>query len=199
MKVQSAVSAMIMFGMLSSGCSSGSSGTPGSGGGVGASGGSGGGGGGESCSIVTPCGGDLVGTWDVKSSCLKTSGTADISYLGLACLTAQITGTVDVTGTFTLGGDPKYPYTDKTVTKGSDSWVLDAACLNLSGTKVSCSGISDVFAAILSGFGYEEFKCVAAASGGGCTCQGKINSTGGLGLLYKKFGPHPWHEGFQKF
>ena len=180
MKVQSAVSAMIMFGMISSGCSSGSPGTSGSGG-------SGGGGGGGSCSTVTPCGGDVVGTWDVKSSCLKTSGTADISYLGLACLTAQITGTVDVTGTLTLTADGNY--TDKTVTKGSDTWGLQASCLELSGTRVTCDQIGGMFAVILSGFGYTDLKCVNAASGGGCSCQGTINSNsaggpGGLGLLY---------------
>jgi hypothetical protein len=120
----------------------------------------------------------------VKSSCLKTNGSADIGYLGLACLTAQISGTVDVTGTLTLG-DGKF--TDKTVTKGSDTWALDASCLNLSGTKVTCEGVSGVFAATLSSYGYSDFTCVNAASGGGCTCQGTINSTGGpggLGLLY---------------
>jgi hypothetical protein len=113
---------------------------------------------------------------------LKTSGSADIGYIGLACLTAQINGTVDVTGTLTLGADGKF--TDNTVTKGSDTWGLDAACLNISGVKVTCDGIGNVFAATLSGFGYSDFKCVNAASGGGCTCQGTINSAGGLGLLY---------------
>jgi hypothetical protein len=34
-----------------------------------------------------------------------------------------------------------------------------------------------------------DFKCVNAASGGGCTCQGTINSTGGLGLLYNNLTP----------
>jgi hypothetical protein len=113
---------------------------------------------------------------------LKTSGSADIGYIGLACLTAQINGTVAVTGTLTLGADGRF--TDKTVTKGSDTWGLDAACLNISGVKVTCDGIGNVFAATLSGYGYTDFTCVNAASGGGCTCQGTINSTGGLGLLY---------------
>ena len=184
MKAQSVVSAMIVFWMISSGCSSNPSTSPPSSGGGGGAGGSGGttGSTGGSCGTVTPCGGDVLGTWDVKSSCLQISGTSDISYLGLACLTAEITGTVNVTGTLTLDADGKY--TDNTVTKGSDSWALGASCLDLSGTHVGCDQISNVFAVTLSGYGYEEFKCVDAASGGGCTCQGKINSTGGLGLLY---------------
>jgi hypothetical protein len=166
--------------------------TTGSGGNVagttGGSGGSSGSGGGEGdvCDKVTACGGEVAGTWEAKSSCLKTTGSADISYLGLQCLTAQITGSIEVTGTLTLA-DGKY--TDKTVAKGSDKWALDASCLNLSGTKVSCEGISSVFAATLSGYGYEEFSCSNASSGGGCTCEGKVNSTGGIGLLYNDLTP----------
>jgi hypothetical protein len=202
MKLQAAVAMMMMvFATMSSGCSSGDSpgstsssggagntGTSGGSSGTGGKvGGSGGAGGGETCSKVTPCGGEVVGTWEAKSSCLKQSGTADISYLGLACLTAQINGSIEVTGTLTLGDDGKY--TDKTVAKGNDSWALDAACLNLSGTKVTCEGISSVFAVTLAGYGYEDFKCVDASSGGGCTCQGTINSPGGLGLLYNDLTP----------
>ena len=198
MKLQFAVVTMMtMLATISSGCvigsdTSNSEGGAGGSGGTTASGGSstskGGAGGSsstkpvESCEKVTPCGGDVVGTWKVKSSCLKTGGEADISYLGLACLTAEITGSIEVTGTLTLGDDEKYK--DETVAKGSDSWALDASCLDLSGTKVSCDGISTVFKTTLSGYGYEDFKCVDASSGGGCTCEGKINSTGGLGLLY---------------
>jgi hypothetical protein len=194
MKVQSAAAAMIMFGMISIGCSSGSSTPPGSGGsgsggkttsssgGSSAGGTSGSGGAQGSCDKVTACGGDVVGTWSVKSSCLKVSGSSDIGYLGLACTTANITGTVNVTGTLTLGTDGKY--TDNTVTKGNDTWGLDPSCLNLSGTKVTCDQIRDVFAVTLSGYGYSDFQCANAASGGGCTCQGTINSTGGLGLLF---------------
>ena len=153
-------------------------------GGAGASGGnSSGGASGASCASGTACGGDVVGIWEAKSSCLKTSGDADISYLRLNCKnnTAYITGSLTVTGTLTLGTDGKY--TENTVTSGSDTWELDASCLLLSGTKVNCDGISGVFAAALSPFGYEEMNCVDAASGG-CTCQGKINQKGGMGVLY---------------
>jgi hypothetical protein len=171
----------------------GGSGNGGGGTGGGGSGGGGAGGGGGSrvsssstagtavtCDAVPDCGGDPAGTWSVNSSCLRANGTADISYLGLSCLTAQIEGSLDVTGTLTLGADGKY--TDKTVAKGSDRWVLDPACLILSGTKVNCDGISTVFSTSLSLYGYEHFQCVAAAAGG-CTCEGKINQTGGMGLL----------------
>jgi hypothetical protein len=162
-------------------------GTTGGSGGSTGSGGGGSTGGGDTCDKVTACGGEVAGTWEVRSSCLKTSGTADISYLGLQCLTAQITGSIEVTGTLTLGTDGRY--SDKTVAKGSDKWDLDKICLYLSGTQVTCGGISSVFSATLGGYGYETFSCVDASSGGGCTCQGTVNSTGGVGLLYNDLYP----------
>jgi hypothetical protein len=42
--------------------------------------------GGGSCTEVTACGGDVVGTWQVKSQCLTFDGLADIAYLGLTCV-----------------------------------------------------------------------------------------------------------------
>jgi hypothetical protein len=141
------------------------------------------------CVAMTPCGGDVVGTWTVKSSCLKASGPADISYLGLTCVpnVATITGSASVSGTLTLGADGKY--TDNTVTTGSDSWQLDRSCTILSGTKVRCESIGTIFSGSLSTFGYESFICQDAASDGGCTCQGKINQSGGMGLLYNDVMP----------
>src|SRR4051812_5096055 len=35
-----------------------------------------------SCPNVTACGGDVVGTWTVASSCLKLSGNVDIALAG---------------------------------------------------------------------------------------------------------------------
>jgi hypothetical protein len=123
----------------------------------------------------------LVGTWEAKSSCLKTSGTFDISGLGVGCKTAEISGTINVTGTWTATADKKY--TDKTITTGSDDWKLAPACLTISGTTTDCVGIARVLTGTLETYGYEEIAC-SDASGGGCTCKGKINQTGGMGLLY---------------
>jgi hypothetical protein len=178
-------------------CSGASCGTAGVGGGAGTGGRGGSGGstagtGGTSRSSSSGgtggvcLGGDPVGTWDVKSSSLKASGPADISYLGLACSTAQITGTANVTGRLTLTADGKY--TDKTVTTGSDTWTLEPQCLYFSGTMVTCEQVGSVFAPSLEIYGYQEFKC-ATNSAGGCTCQGKINQAGGLGVLHNDITP----------
>src|SRR5262249_17897747 len=131
MKVQSAVLAMALalaFGIIAGACASGpsgSSGTGGSSGGVGGAGtggsrsGRGGGGGGASCSNVTACGGSVVGTWTVSSSCLRLGGTLDISNAGLdpsSCKNVTITGTLNVTGTWTANANGTY--TDGTSTSG---------------------------------------------------------------------------------
>ena len=158
MKPQAAVALItIAFAALSSGCSSSSSNSGANGGGssnggVSGTGGSTGTGSGDTCKAVTACGGDLVGAWTAKSSCLKASGTADISYLGLACSTAEIVGSIEVTGTFTVGSDG---FTDATVAKGRDTWALGASCLELSGTKVTCAGVGSVFSSTLSSYGYQ--------------------------------------------
>lgn len=143
---------------------------------------------GVSCAAVEGCGGDVVGTWEVKSSCLQTTGSADIAYMGLTCVpnVATITGSASVSGTLVLGADKKCM--DKTVTTGSDVWALDRSCLVLSGTRVNCEAIGTVFKAGLSSYGYEAFSC-GDASSGGCTCQGKINQPGGMGLLYNDLNP----------
>ncbi|MBN2574309.1 MAG: hypothetical protein JXP73_07070, partial [Deltaproteobacteria bacterium] len=136
-------------GVTGSGGSSGSGGTRAQGGstssgGTRASGGSSGsGGGGGSCENVTPCGGDVLGTWNVTSSCLKVSGQFDPSAkVGLACTTGTVTGSLDVTGKWTAksGGT----YTDETVTKGEYLFTLPPVCKELSGTTVNCEGIGRV-------------------------------------------------------
>ena len=79
----------------SSGGSNGTGGSPGSGGSAGG------------CSNVTPCGGNVVGTWAVTSSCLTVSGQLDLSLIGAGCPSAPVTGSLQVTGTLTsqLGRD----------------------------------------------------------------------------------------------
>jgi hypothetical protein len=156
------------------GASSGTGGATGTGG---ASGGiSGAGGAGASCSNVTACGGNLVGTWAVTSSCLTVSGTLDPSVVGAGCTSAPITGSLQVSGTWTAAGDGTY--TDDTVTTGTEQFMLAPSCLIVSSTPVSCDGA----ASFLQALGFDSLTCTPAA-GGGCNCSGIVQQTGGLGLL----------------
>lgn len=145
---------------------------------------------GGSCTEVTACGGDVVGTWEVTSQCLTFDGQADVSYLGLTCIpnVASINGSLKVTGKLTLGSDGMFK--DATTTAGTEVWRLDKSCLILSGTTVNCASIGRTFEGALKTYGYESMTCKDASSGGGCTCANTINTDtvngrpGGMGILH---------------
>jgi hypothetical protein len=154
----------------------GKGGSAGSGGQAGGSGGSGG----SSCSSVapnvTPCGGDVVGTWTLTSGCLKVTGEFDLSSLGIGCTSGTLTGSLQVTGTWTANSNGTY--SDNTTTSGDEQLTLPASCLNVSGTTTNCEGL----AGVIQSLGYDSISCKAAASGG-CTCSATIRQSGGLGLV----------------
>jgi hypothetical protein len=173
MKVQTAVVAVAMVaGLVSGSCSSGS----GSSAGAGGSSGSGGTGGGSSCSSVVACGGSLVGAWTVTSSCLQVTGQLDLSLAGAGCPSAPVTGSLQVTGTWTANADGTY--SDHTITTGDEQLTLAPSCLSISSTSVSCDGA----ASIIQNLGYASLTCTSVA-GGGCTCAATVHQTGGLGLV----------------
>jgi non-reducing end alpha-L-arabinofuranosidase len=143
----------------------------------GSSGAGGGSGGGEaSCSDVTPCGGEVVGTWTVTSSCLTVSGSLDLSLFGFGCTSAPVTGSLQVTGTWTANADGTY--SDDTHTSGSEQFTLAPACLTVSSTPVTCDGAAS-FLAVL---GYSSVTCTDAASGG-CSCSGTVRQSGSMGAV----------------
>lgn len=188
MKVQSAALALtVAFSMISVACSStsslgGTGGSSSSGGNVGTGGNSSSTGGtsGGSCSNGTSCGGNVVGSWSVNSSCLALGGTLDISAAGLdpsSCKNVTISGSLNVTGTFTAAADGTYM--DGTTTSGTAKIEMPAGCLQISGTTTTCVRISGP----LQGLGFASASCVDAASGGGCSCTATIQQTGGIGAV----------------
>src|SRR5215471_16202508 len=163
MRIQSVAQALALAlagGMVSAACTS-HSGTPSGTGGNSAAGVTGAGGAG-SCSSVTPCGGDVVGTWTVTSSCLKVTGNVDVMQFGLGCTSVSVTGSLQVTGTWTAKSDGTF--TDATTTAGTEQITLAASCLQVSGTTTTCDRIGG----LLQGVGYASVTCTDA-TGGGCT------------------------------
>ena len=156
-------------GGISSGGSSGNGGSPGSGGSAGSTG---------ECPGMTPCGGDVVGTWTVTSSCLNVTGELDMSLaVGPACPSGPITGSLQVTGTWTA--NPNGTYMDNTTTSGDEQLTLASACLVISSTQTDCGGAASLLKSVL---GYSDLNCPSAA-GGGCNCSGTAKQTGTIGLL----------------
>jgi len=130
----------------------------------------------------TSCGGDLVGTWTVTSSCLTVSGTMNLGPLGADCTSAPITG-----GSFkvTTGGTLVFDastYTDNTTTTGSQQIAMPSTCKHLSGTDTTCQRLGEVTPPIFN-FEAATSSCVDAASGGGCNCQLTANQTGWAGTV----------------
>src|SRR5450432_2773628 len=159
----------ILVGLIAGACSTRSDAPAGAGGSAGS-------GQGQVCSNAGTCGGSVLGSWRVSSSCLKVSGTLDLTYVDPTCPAPAITGSHQVTGTWTANADGSF--SDNTVLTGDEQFALDASCLIISSTPTSCDGV----AGQIKGLGYSEVTCTAAANNG-CNCTSKINQAGGLGAL----------------
>jgi hypothetical protein len=127
------------------------------------------------CEGATPCGGGVVGIWNVASSCLKLSGQLDTSGLSLGCPTVPVTGSLQATGTFTANADGTYR--DNTTTTGSVTLTLGPACLSVSSVAVGCDRIGAIFEAA----GWATATCTGAD--GGCSCALTADQKGGLGAI----------------
>ena len=158
------------------GGSMGAGGSTASGGGVGTGGSSSGTGGGTSCPDVTACGGSVIGTWNVTSSCLALSGDMDVSLASLGCKTVPVTGSLQVTGTWIANSNGTY--SDNTVTSGSVTFPLAAACLSVSSVNVAC----DKAAGAITALGWATATC-SNDSSGHCNCSATANQTGGVGVV----------------
>jgi hypothetical protein len=152
------------------------------GGTVGNTGGSGGatggaGGAADPCANVTPCGGDVSGTWSVTTACLAVAGDMDVAGFGLGCATAAVTGTLQVSGTWTA--NPDGTFTDNTVTSGTETLELGPPCLNVSGTTTTCPRLAGAVQAL----GFSAVTCAANTATGGCTCSATVQQSAGMGVV----------------
>ncbi|MEO8919197.1 MAG: arabinofuranosidase catalytic domain-containing protein [Polyangiaceae bacterium] len=113
----------------------------------------------------------------MTSSCLRVSGQLDLSGTSVGCASAPATGALQVSGTWTAKADGTY--SDNTTTSGNVQFSLAPECLMLSGTTTSCDRLAGV---LKDALGYASLSCTAA-TGGGCTCAGGVQQTGGPGLV----------------
>ena len=124
-----------------------------------------GGGGGGSCSTpMAPmaCGGDIVGTWAVTSSCVHFTGPIGDSTCPAATLEASVeySGTVSYTAAMT--------YTQDVTVSGSETIVIPASCL-----AVSCAAADQMFQSSPPP-GTTSIHC--ASAGSGCNCNAVLGS-----------------------
>jgi hypothetical protein len=112
-----------------------------------------GGGGPASCSTITPCGGNLIGTWTVSSACV-TNLTANLD-----CPLATYDGSGLITsGAITFNADMTYSSSIEAF--GSVNVMLPAECLQ----GESCDQVQQVFASNLMSTGA---TCTGTSS---CSC-----------------------------
>jgi hypothetical protein len=144
-------------------------------GGLTSTGGSSSGGSGGTCPNATPCGGNVVGTWNVTTSCLKLSGEMDVTLTSLGCSRVPVTGSIQTTGTYTANADGTY--TDNTTTKGTVSFPLAPSCLSISSVPVECVKAASIF----SSLGWKTNSCVD--TNGQCNCTLSTEQQGGIGFV----------------
>jgi hypothetical protein len=159
----------------SGGHANGGTSTTGSGGNAAGGSAAGGSAGNTSCSNVKPCGGDLIGIWNVTSSCLKVMGQMDLLAIGIGCVSAPVTGTLHVTGWWSADSDGSF--SDHTTTTGVEQFTLAPQCI-VGGTMVHCSSLDKVITLL----GYSSVICTDAADGG-CNCAATVEQDGGMGVV----------------
>ena len=108
----------------------------------------------------------MIGNWTVTASCLTVSGDMTLMYLGLdRCDSVPVTGSLDVTGTWTANADGTY--SDDTRTTGRRHLELGEECKRLDATPIACDRIGPPLTAL----GYADGSCVDNLATGGCTCE----------------------------
>lgn len=130
---------------------------------------------GESCTNAPPCGGDIVGSWTVTSSCLNVTGAVELTMLGMACQSVPVTGHLEVTGTWTA--NPDGTYFDQTLTSGTEQIVVPSSCLSITGTPITCAQMAQALAYL----GYVSTTCMT--TGDECTCEADIQQSGSMGAI----------------
>jgi hypothetical protein len=95
---------------------------------------------GGTCGNAAPCGGDVVATWTIASSCV--SDTAK-SMGNMNCPGATTnTSSLHIGGTATFNAD--MTYTRTTTTSGTVTTTFPASCLSQGGVTITCAELSQL-------------------------------------------------------
>ncbi len=137
-----------------------------------------------SCENVTACGGNVEGVWFAHDSatCLPVTGKANLQSFGIGCSEGDVTGELKVSGNWTLSADGMI--SDNTTTVGDMELKLGPECRDVSGTVVTCDGVTLPLASI----GLDDLACVddpdsSDGEKNGCICTGKVSQSGGAGYI----------------
>lgn len=116
------------------------------------------------CAPVEPCGGDLVGTWKVVSSCVHGTAQETTSACSLP-LTTQIQS-VTYSGTVTF--DPDLHYVTTVTASGRMALTYPAACLT--SARLTCEELSQSLVQMPTSSGGVKGTGCYSSGGGDCQC-----------------------------
>jgi hypothetical protein len=94
---------------------------------------------GGTCGNTPACGGDLVGTWTIASSCVSAGSSMSALCPGATADTANL----KVTGTITYTAD--MTYTTNSVLSGSETLVLPLSCFVQSDVSATCDQLGQIY------------------------------------------------------
>ncbi|MGH7436636.1 MAG: hypothetical protein ACRENE_13260 [Polyangiaceae bacterium] len=137
--------------------------------------------GGGSCGSVAGCGGNLVGTWKITSSC--TSGSQGSPSTSCPGETINIDSST-VTGTFTFNSDGTYQST--LVSSATETVTFPASCVAMLGASLTCAQVAAQLNGAGTGGGLtESWTCQGS---GGCNCNVDASITGSANGTYTTSG-----------
>jgi hypothetical protein len=149
--------------------------------GVGCSSSSGGGG---SCASVAGCGGNLVGTWKITSSC---STGSMMTMNGSTCPGETLTPeSSNEAGTITFNSDGTY--SSSINESGTETVFFPASCVSMLGNGLTCAQVASQLnsAGGMAGAGLmETFSCTGSGS---CTCNVNVTISGSATGTYTTSG-----------
>ena len=112
------------------------------------------------CSAFTPCGGNVVGTWEVTDACLS----GNLEFPGCPAATTSFEG-LGATGTVTFNAD--MTGTSNITTRGSVKMTLPASCL----MGASCAQLDTAIKSDPELTGPDsDFSSASCSGSGACTC-----------------------------
>lgn len=122
-------------------------------------------GGGGKCGSAAGCGGDIVGTWKITSSCI-TVDTAGMD-VSMDCPGETVSPSgFSVTGTATYSANGTY--SASTTITGSVVLGIPASCLSQGGLTLTCAQVNELVQGEIGGA--SPFQSATCTGSGSCTC-----------------------------
>jgi hypothetical protein len=122
------------------------------------------GGSGGTCGNTTACGGDIVGTWKITSSCISVDATSMVASMGCPGETASASG-FTITGSITYNAD--MTYSSNSTLSGNVVVGLPASCLTQQGITITCGQLQQVLQGMAATAGFQSVRCSGSS---GCSC-----------------------------